>query len=361
MSSPANPDQTPEQEPDRRQDQRQDRPPSQPQGKTPPSNQAPGTPAPDDPTRTWWNEPLPPIPPARSSRGPAQPSPASSEDPTLTQWSAPPPGQGQNRPAGQQPGQQPGQRPPPQYGAQYGQPPAQPGGGRPPQQHGNQYGSPYGAQPYGQQYAPQSAPQYDQPYGQQPVPQGVQPPVTEQDVAPLQQPPAQGQAQKTGKRKARSLFWPGFALGFLLLASLSCGVSAAALGLNRISLDDLRGGTGPAWTPQPITPTPVVAEAGAQEEAGAGGGSSSTRFAAGQTVRNVTNSRVNIRMSPGYLGKTASDVIGQVGPSESLQVLGDPTAADELIWWHVQTTGGQPVVGWVAEQTASGVQILGEN
>ncbi len=177
----------------------------------------------------------------------------------------------------------------------------------------------------------------------------------------MQQPPAQGQTQKAGKRRARSLFWPGFALGFLLLASLSCGVSAAALGLNRISLDDLRGGTGPSWTPQPITPTPVVAEASAQEEAGAGG-STSTRFAAGQMVRNVTSSRVNIRMSPGYLGKATSDVIGQVGPGESLQVLGDPTAADDLIWWHVQTTGsGQPVVGWVAEQTASGVQILGES
>jgi hypothetical protein len=195
-----------------------------------------------------------------------------------------------------------------------------------------------------------------QPYGQQPLQQ----PVTEQDVLPAQQPATQVPAQKAGRRRARTLFWPGFALGFLLLASLSCGVSAAALGLNRISLDDLRGGTGPSWTPQPITPTPIVAQANPQEETGAGG--SSTRFAAGQTVRNVTNSRVNVRLSPGYLGKAASDVIGQVGPGETLQILGDPTAADDLIWWHVQTAGsGQPVIGWVAEQTASGVQILGES
>lgn len=184
-----------------------------------------------------------------------------------------------------------------------------------------------------------------------------QKPVTEQDVLPAAS--AAAQAQKAGRRKARSLFWPGFALGFLLLASLSCGVSAAALGLNRISLDDLRGGTGPAWTPSPITPTPVVAEADSQGDATTGGAGVG-RFAAGQAVRNVTNSRVNVRLSPGYLGKTAADVIGQVGPGETLQILGDPTAADELIWWHVQTTGtGQPVVGWVAEQTASGVQILG--
>ena len=169
----------------------------------------------------------------------------------------------------------------------------------------------------------------------------------------------QSPAPNAPRRKARSLFWPGFALGFLLLASLTCGVSAAALGLNRISLQDLRGGAGPAWTPAPITPTPVVAEANAQGDA-ANGSAAAGRFAAGQTVRNVTNSRVNVRMSPGYLGKTATDVIGLVEPGETLQVLGDPTAADDLIWWHVQTTGaGQPVVGWVAEQTASGVQILG--
>jgi hypothetical protein len=191
----------------------------------------------------------------------------------------------------------------------------------------------------------------------------VQQPITEQGGLPVQQAAAQAQPQKAGRRRARALFWPGFALGFLLLASLTCGISAAALGLNRISLEDLRGGTGPAWTPSPITPTPVVAEANPQDEAGANGiGAGSTRFAAGQTVRNVTNSRVNIRISPGYLGKAANDVIGQVGPSETLQILGDPTAADDLIWWHVQTTSsGQPLVGWVAEQTASGVQILGES
>ncbi len=134
-----------------------------------------------------------------------------------------------------------------------GQPPAQQYGAP---QSGNQYGQ--GAQPYGQQYGPQ----YAQQYGQQPgAASPGQKPVTEQDVLPLQQAAVQAPAQKAGRHKARSLFWPGFALGFLLLASLSCGVSAAALGLNRISLDDLRGGTGPAWTPSPITPTPVVAEA----------------------------------------------------------------------------------------------------
>jgi hypothetical protein len=180
------------------------------------------------------------------------------------------------------------------------------------------------------------------------------PPLTEQ-------PAATGATPKSARRKARSFFWPGFAFGFLLLASLTCGLSAAALGLNRLSLDDFRGANGAVWTPMPITPTPAVAQAGpAAEGSPATRPGGSTAFAAGQTARNLTNSRVNIRMTPGYLGKAASDVIGQVAPGETLQILGDPTVADELTWWRVQaTSGGQSIVGWIAEATSSGVQILG--
>jgi hypothetical protein len=111
----------------------------------------------------------------------------------------------------------------------------------------------------------------------------------------------------------------------------------------------------------PITPTPALAAGEPGAEEGAPDASSSTRFAGGQTVRNLTNSRVNIRMSPGYLGKSASDVIGQIEPGETLQILGDPTVADDLTWWRIEAGNGQPVVGWVAEATSSGVQILGES
>jgi hypothetical protein len=112
----------------------------------------------------------------------------------------------------------------------------------------------------------------------------------------------------------------------------------------------------------PVTPTPALAAGETGAETGAPDAAGSTRFAEGQAVRNLTNSRVNIRMSPGYLGKSASDVIGQIGPGETLQILGDPTVADELTWWRIQAAGsGQPVVGWVAEATSSGVQILGES
>ena len=165
--------------------------------------------------------------------------------------------------------------------------------------------------------------------------------------------------QKTPRRSVRSLFWPGFAVGFLLLAAVSCGGLAAALGLTRLTLADIRGANGPAWTPMPVTPTAAVVETAPDSGDTSQPAASSTRFAAGQTVRNATNSRVNIRLTPGYLGKGASDVIGQLEVGQTLQILGDPTVADELTWWRVQaTSGGQTVVGWVAEQTASGVQIL---
>lgn len=178
-------------------------------------------------------------------------------------------------------------------------------------------------------------------------------------AAPPQPPPEPPPAQKTPRRGPRSLFWPGFAAGFLLLSALSCGVLAAALGLNQLTLDNIRGGEA-AWTPMPVTPTAAIVETAPETGEGMQPVAGSTRFVVGQTVRNVTNSRVNIRLTPGYLGKGASDVIGQLQAGQTLEIVGDPTAADDLMWWRVQAAGGnQTVVGWVAESTASGVQILG--
>ena len=86
------------------------------------------------------------------------------------------------------------------------------------------------------------------------------------------------------------------------------------------------------------------------------------RFAVDQRVRNLTNSRVNLRSTPGYLSKTASDVIGTLQPGDRVTILGEQQAADNLTWWRVRATltDGRTIDGWVAEATASGVQILGE-
>jgi hypothetical protein len=158
-------------------------------------------------------------------------------------------------------------------------------------------------------------------------------------------------------RSRKSLFWPGFALGFLLLASIACGGLAATLGLTRISLDDIRNSGAAAWTPPPMTaPPPTTAAEIAAPSVGV-----SDRFPAGATVRNVTNSRVNIRATPGYLGKAAADIIGQIAPGAPMTALGDSQTADNLTWWRIRyQEGGAVIDGWVAEATASGVQILGQ-
>ena len=155
---------------------------------------------------------------------------------------------------------------------------------------------------------------------------------------------------------ARSLFLPGFVLGFALLALASCGGLAVALGLNRLSLADLQGPAA-VWTPPPVVPTAAVVAAAGPAVEGVSG-----RFAAGQSVRNVTNSRVNVRAAPGYLSKPPEDVLGVLAPGAALEILGESAAADNLVWWRIRARApdGALLEGWVAEATASGVQILGE-
>ncbi|MBW7882240.1 MAG: SH3 domain-containing protein [Caldilineaceae bacterium] len=166
---------------------------------------------------------------------------------------------------------------------------------------------------------------------------------------------AQEKPARTPRR--RSLFWLGFALGFLLLATASCGGLGLALGINQLSLAELRR-AGPVWTPPAVTPTPaVVAAPAASSPQGV-----STRFAPGQLVRNLTGSRVNIRTTPGYLSKPDGDILGVIQPGDSLEIVGESAAADNLIWWQIRYAApdGRMIDGWVAEATASGVQILGE-
>jgi len=127
-----------------------------------------------------------------------------------------------------------------------------------------------------------------------------------------------------------------------------------SFGLNRLDLAGLQN-AGPLWTPPPNTPTPALLEAAGADPAalpveGAG------TFQPGEPVRNITNSRVNIRKTPGYQTKPPDDILAQVNPGELVQILGGRTQLDNLTWWLVGYNG---VEGWMAEATASGVQILG--
>ena len=72
---------------------------------------------------------------------------------------------------------------------------------------------------------------------------------------PAPDPEIQPEMQPKPRRRLRSLFWPGFILGFLLLSVASCGGMVLATGVNRLSLADLQSGSR-AWTPPQVTATP---------------------------------------------------------------------------------------------------------
>ena len=163
--------------------------------------------------------------------------------------------------------------------------------------------------------------------------------------------------QPSRRRRLRGLFWPGFVVGFLLLTLASCGGIVLATGINRLDLADLQS-NGQAWTPPPVPPTPIVTPAAEQSTMiGEAGGA----YAPGDRLINITSSQVNIRAEPGYLSKPACDVIGQVPPGGAVEIAGGHTSADGLTWWFIRytTPNGTTIDGWIAEATASGVQILG--
>lgn len=159
-------------------------------------------------------------------------------------------------------------------------------------------------------------------------------------------------------RRPASLFWPGFLAGFLLLSSLTCGALFMATGITRLNLADLQADA--AWTPPPAPPTPdpaVAPPAGTPgADAAATGG-----YPPGEQLRNITSSLVNIRATPGYLGKPDGDVVAQVPPGGVIEIVGERAVADNLVWWRIRYTApnGGEIEGWIAEATASGVQILG--
>ena len=160
-------------------------------------------------------------------------------------------------------------------------------------------------------------------------------------------------------RRTRSFFWLGFIVGFLLLSLLSCGGLAYLSGVVSLDMASFQQ-HGLAWTPPPLTPTKSLSETTMV------GGSDSVnttvgRFLTGDRVRNITSSRVTIRRKPGYLSKSADDIVGQAVPGEAVTILEGPATADNLAWWRIRYTNseGMALDGWMAEATASGVQILG--
>jgi len=168
-----------------------------------------------------------------------------------------------------------------------------------------------------------------------------------EDLPPEKKQPKQRKSVST----QRSMFWPGFSLSLLLLGILSCGGLSMLLNINPIRLAQIRGQQ-VSW--EPSEPIPDVLSENDIQVQGA-------EFQIGQRVQNLTNSRVNIRRSPGYLGKSDDDILFQVVPEAEMEILAAPESVDGLQWWHILYVANPETVieGWVAEATASGVQILG--
>ncbi len=80
-------------------------------------------------------------------------------------------------------------------------------------------------------------------------------------------------------------------------------------------------------------------------------------FQPGDVAVNVNNGPVNLRKTPGYRDKPASDRIALVPSGAKVQIIAGPALADDLVWWYVDWNGRQ---GWMAERRASGAPMLGK-
>lgn len=78
----------------------------------------------------------------------------------------------------------------------------------------------------------------------------------------------------------------------------------------------------------------------------------------GDSVR--TLDWVRMRLTPGYVGKPAEDVVTDIAPGVLLAVTGGPQAADGLTWWLLRPQSGPEAAyaGWMAEYAPDGLRLL---
>lgn len=76
-------------------------------------------------------------------------------------------------------------------------------------------------------------------------------------------------------------------------------------------------------------------------------------FAHDQTV--YSTDWLNLRRTPGHVGKLGDDILGMFAPAQPATITGDAVARDGLIWWPVRAMldSGVLVDGWAAEANAT--------
>lgn len=82
-------------------------------------------------------------------------------------------------------------------------------------------------------------------------------------------------------------------------------------------------------------------------------------FAPNNTV--ATTAAVNLRRTPGYVGKPATDILAQVPADARMTILSAaPQQVDGLDWWQVRYSpaGQTALTGWAAHKSPAGVELL---
>ncbi len=105
----------------------------------------------------------------------------------------------------------------------------------------------------------------------------------------------------------------------------------------------------PVLTPLAPSPTPAPAATSYPVPAGP------HQFKLGDRAVNAAEVAVNLRRSPGYLNKPASDRLALVPAGAAMTIVAGPALVDGLTWWTVKWKDQQ---GWMAEKRASGGPIL---
>ncbi len=150
-------------------------------------------------------------------------------------------------------------------------------------------------------------------------------------------------------RKTRSgRTWLWAALTFLLCSVVF--VVLLALAASGGALPELRAET--SWTPAATQPAADVADDAAADSAAH---APAAGLAAGVAVMNVSAGPVNLRQSPGFQNKSASDVVAVIAAGEAGEIIGGPESADGLVWWWVRFASAS---GWMAERSSRGVVLL---
>ena len=145
----------------------------------------------------------------------------------------------------------------------------------------------------------------------------------------------------------------GFTAGLLLFGLTLCTLTLWFIPAISRQIN-IAGVTGPRWSPPTATPVALMPTPTPSPTSTPAAPVDAT-FHVGDIALNVNDGPVNLRRTPGYRDKAASDRIALVPKGARVEILAGPASADELVWWRVRWQGQQ---GWMAEMSVSGGPLL---